>query len=410
MRELCGNATEQIQSLQEPRSPAWMLRGEDMNMPDRLRSDWNLEMVGARSARAKLLRAQGRTEDNFVDWGDMRVAHLDTGYTEHPGFGFREGVMPWLLVEEGLNLLADGHPIDPLDYDGNPGHGTRTCSILCGDAADLPGEPAIGSEIGVAPRLPVVPCRVTTSVVLVDPERQAAVAKGIRHAVRKRCQVISISLGSPFISPDSGLGQAVDEAYEAGVIIVAAGGQVVDRVCYPGKFKRTIGVGGVTHDRRAWHTYGPGANWTDWIDVWAPAEDVLRLDSLAARGRAVVPPSEGEDPDSSISTVGSSTHSGKSGKGAGTSFATVHVAAAAAMWLLMRMDQIRALYNEPWQRVEAFRWLLRHEARSIVFGREQRGRPLDERTGIIGMGALMTARLPRLDQLQMKAIDARMWQ
>ena len=377
-------------------------------MPDELRPDWNLEMVHARSARTKLLRAQGRSEGDPVDWGDMRAAHLDTGYTEHPGFGFRDGAKPWLLVEEGLNLLSDGEPIDPLDYDGNPGHGTRTCSVLCGDAAELPGEAAIDSEIGVAPRLPVVPCRVTTSVFLKDPERQAAVAEGIRHAVRKRCQVVSISLGSPTISKGTGLGQAVDEAYEAGVIVVAAGGQIIDSVCYPGKFKRTIGVGGVTHDRRVWQSYRVGA---DCIDVWAPAEGVLRLDSLAARGGPVVPPSKGEDPGSSASTVGSSLHSGKSGKGAGTSFATVHVAAAAAMWLLMRKNQIERLYGEPWQRVEAFRWLLRHEARSLIYWeqREQHGRPLGNRTGVLEMGTLMAARLPRSDQLQMKTIDAGMW-
>ena len=41
-----------------------------------------------------------------------------------------------------------------------------------------------------------------------------------------------------------GMGLVVDEAYEAGVIVVAAGGQFIDSLCYPAKFNRTIGVGG----------------------------------------------------------------------------------------------------------------------------------------------------------------------
>jgi hypothetical protein len=65
--------------------------------------DWNLTLVQAPEAWAMLPRRNGQ-----VDWGGVRVAHLDTGFTEHPGFGYRQGETPWLLPELGLNVVAPG--------------------------------------------------------------------------------------------------------------------------------------------------------------------------------------------------------------------------------------------------------------------------------------------------------------
>ena len=334
---------------------------------------------------------------------DIRVAQLDTGYTRHPAFGYRAGETPWLSPGDGLNAVAGGDPRDPLDYDGNPGHGTRTCSILCGDAVPLAGEAPIGSEIGVAPRLPVVPCRVVDSVVLLAERSRQAVGDGIRHAIGKGCQVVSISLGIPTFPfwRKGGMGAAVDAAYEAGLIIVAAGGQIIDSLCYPAKFNRTIGVGGVTPEGRIWFAYRAG---NDWLDVWAPAKDVLRVDSLAPAGAATVPPVEGADPGSSAlsgrsDSTGSGSHSGLSGKGNGTSYATVHVAAAAAMWLRARGHDIAVAYGEPWQRVEAFRHLLRETATPVTGAT-----PANARTGILNIEALLSARLPRAGDLA-KAVE-----
>ena len=49
------------------------------------RRDWNLRMVRSREARALLPKLPGAAEQ--VDWRDLRVGHLDTGFTEHPVFG-----------------------------------------------------------------------------------------------------------------------------------------------------------------------------------------------------------------------------------------------------------------------------------------------------------------------------------
>lgn len=356
--------------------------------------DWNLRLVRSREALALLPRQPGGTG---VAWGNLRVAHLDTGYTEHPAFGDWATGAVWLRPADGLNRREPGRPpLDPLTYEGNPGHGTRTCSVLCAEAVPLPGQPPPESAIGVAPRLPVLPCRVVDSVVLWPEANRAAVAAGIRHALARKCQVVSISLGVPFMPffATGGLGHAVDEAYEAGMIVVAAGGQIVDSVCYPAKYARTIGVGGVTPSRRVWFKYRAGR---EMIDVWAPAAEVLRADPLAAPGTQLLRPVEGSDP--GMASVSSDSSSGGYAKGEGTSYATVHVAAAAAMWLLARGADIAAAYVEPWQRVEAFRRLLRATAQPVVGPVQPPG------TGILDLAALLRAPLPAAGTLAKASED-----
>jgi len=335
------------------------------------RPDWNLGMVYAREARAML----PRTAAGAIDWGDVRVGHLDTGYTRSPVFGDLQAGQSWLRPDLGLNLVdGTADPLDPLNYEGNPGHGTRTLSVICGDAKLV--DPVNESEIGVAPGLPVVPVRVVNSVVLIRERHREAVAEGIRHAVAQGCRVISISLGVPFFAGHrtGGLGKAVDRAYEAGVIIAAAGGQVIDRVTYPGKYNRTIGVGGVTWQRRVWFAYEQGQ---EMIDVWAPAEDVPVADRHVEPNQTALAPVEGDDPGSFDVLSGSSAAmAGSLGlkltKSKGTSFATAHVAAAAAMWLRLRGADLNRRYDEPWQRVEAFRRLLRHRNQQALHGQSSR--------------------------------------
>ena len=343
------------------------------------RADWNLRMVGAAQALNKL----PRQADGSIDWGDIRVGHLDTGVTRHPIFGDWAAETSWVRTADGWNIVTDtADPVDPLDYGGNPGHGTRTCSVICGDARLV--DPATETVVGVAPGLPVVPFRCVDSVLLHAEAHRAAVASGIDRAVTAGCRVISISLGIPGFLPNEtgGMGRAVDDAYKAGVIMCAAGGQIIDRVTYPGKYNRTIGCGGLTWQGRIWWPYAHGE---EMIDVWAPAAGVQIADRFIEPGQAAVPAIEGDDPGapsgggdgaeegSSSSLSGSSStsssSSGKLTKSDGTSYATAHVAAAAAMWLRHRASEIKATYGEPWQRVEAFRMLLKHRTAQRINGR-----------------------------------------
>ncbi|GBD45128.1 Subtilisin BL [bacterium HR40] len=357
------------------------------------RDDWNLRMVRAREALALL----PRSPEGGTDWGDIRVAHLDTGYTKHPVFGDWQTGNSWLQPGEGHDFLDGDDPLDPCDYEGSPGHGTRTASVLCG----LLRDPAAGSELGVAPGLPVVPYRVVRWVVLSPERARERVAQAIRLAIARGIPVVSISLGVPFFPPGTtgGMGRAMDEAYEAGAIVVAAAGQFVDRVTYPGKYDRTLCVGGVTRQRRIWFDYGAGR---DAVDVWAPAHEVLRAEPLPSDPDRALPPVEGDDPGSSAG-VSSRSSPGTVGKGSGTSYATVHVAAAAALWLRLRGAEAAQRYPQPWQRVEAFRLLLRRTAAPLNGATPAPG------SGILDMRALLEADLPAPAELAKRAEDADKW-
>ena len=56
-------------------------------------------MVRSREARALLPELPGTPEQ--VDWRDLRVGHLDTGFTEHPVFGDWATGAVWLRTADG---------------------------------------------------------------------------------------------------------------------------------------------------------------------------------------------------------------------------------------------------------------------------------------------------------------------
>ncbi|MEE8532953.1 MAG: S8/S53 family peptidase, partial [Alphaproteobacteria bacterium] len=166
-------------------------------------------------------------------------------------------------------------------------------------------------------------------------------------------------------------------AYENGVIVVAAGGQVIDVVTYPGKFSRTIGVGGVRRDRQAWFKYD--RIWLDRIDVWGPADDVWRANT----------------------TLDNDIEKYRYGDGDGTSYATVHVAGAAAMWLVARGRDIEGKYSELWQRAEAFRKLVKKTHQPVMGSYKPA-----EGTGILDIKALIEADLPTLRKQDFRKQEA----
>ena len=323
---------------------------------------WNVQMVKGREAQDLLPRLPANPD--VIDWGEIEIAQIDTGCTRHEAFGpWNADDSPVLNVTDGLNLCERGSaPFDPLDYDGTAGHGTRIQSVLC---ARLPG-----TFFGVAPGVPTIPYRAINHVVITSKSARKRIAEAIRHAVDiNACEVISLSLGTPVLSLFSQrhMGQAVDHAYKNGVIVVGAGGQIVDRVTYPGKFSRTIGVGGVREDRTVWFEYEEGMARRS-IDIWAPADDIHRANSKLGNGTSLF---------------------GNYGVGDGTSYATAHVAAAAAMWLTFHRDRMDDAYPKPWQRIEAFRRLLADTSTDITGDYWP-----DTSKGILNIEGLLKAPLP----------------
>ncbi len=307
----------------------------------KLGSAWNHQISGLESAFGLI----GGNDPGFA-WGNVKVAQLDTGYTEHSAFGsaaeWAAGQVP-LRADEGVNFLELGQPPkDPLTGQGpvagrSRGHGTRMASTLCAPRRKHSFDKQTFTFSGAAPGLPVVPYRVVSDVVLEPQQFNRQIWLNLANAVldaisdAKRCRIVSISLGGP-IFPGSELGAAIDKAYEKGVIVIAAGGQFTDVATYPGCFDRVIGAGGLKRSEASLRVYNHYRFHAERIDVWAPADPIFRADMAR-------------------------TNTGKFKElwdyGDGTSYAAVHVAAAAAMWLAKHRDRLAAYPG--WRTVEAFR-------------------------------------------------------
>jgi len=340
---------------------------------------WNIDAIRAREAMVRVSQLVGPTND----WAGILIAHLDTGFTDHEVFNL-ESAAPAIRIADGRNFM-DGvaEPRDPLDYDQIiefPGHGTRTLGTLCGNLPDV--------YVGVCPGVPVVPYRVTNSVVLTG-GRIDNVAQAIMDAIdRNGASVISISLGADSVFEGARLpplGRAVDHAYENGVIVCGAVGQTenspatMGSTVYPGRYSRSILVGGMNKRRKICFDYDTGRNF---IDVWAPADDVPRPDAVFGETQPFT----------------------DFGTGDGTSYATVHVAAAAAMWLRVREQELQAGGYSGWRRVEAFREAL-HASFSPLQGNDAPfGKQAPFNTGILDYVRLLDSPLASLANLTQKPL------
>lgn len=179
------------------------------------------------------------------------IAILDTGIDEsHP---------------ELSNKLV--YPKDYVDFDNNPhdgnGHGTHVAGIAAGR-----GNNGVGIA-GVSWGTRIMPVRVlddngsgyTTSVV-----------QGIRWAYQHGAKVINLSLSGTF--KDDFVQQAINEAYNAGTLVVAAMGNDFfedNSAHYPAAMDNVLAVGATSRfDGRAYYS-----NTGSHIDVSAPGGAII---------------------------------------------------------------------------------------------------------------------------------------
>jgi subtilisin family serine protease len=281
----------------------------------------------------------------------IRVVHLDTGYDEQHATtpaNLRTDLQKNFVHGEDEGDARDRGTGGPLK---NPGHGTGTLGILAGKHLRFSsGGYAFDDLLGGAPRAEVVPVRVGTSVIQI---RTSSVARGIGYAVdlcrdeQTRAHVISMSMGGV---ASAAWADAVNLAYEAGVVFVAAAGNnfsaglfgfPTHAIVYPARFRRVIAACGVMADRRPYY----GLPFGTMQGNWGPAS------KMATAMSAFTP---------NISWAQLGCGSLVDMNGAGTSSATPQVAAAAALYLQKHGTALfdRSRYPEPWMIVEAVRHAL----------------------------------------------------
>ncbi|MEA2143889.1 MAG: hypothetical protein QOI64_2319 [Solirubrobacteraceae bacterium] len=247
-------------------------------------ADWHLRDINAYGAW-KYSEDSGRPSR-----GDgSTIAFVDTGATDHLSTKLE------ILWNQSVNTLEPGRPIwdryamedGPPDVPFlrelklvNPGHGTSTAAVGAGRAAltDVPMS-------GVAPLAMAKMYRAVDSVVI-GPTNFKAVADAVEAAARTGCQVISMSLGTPFRY--ALIADAMAYAVASGSIVVAAAGNILSPLVFEGvKFPacdpNCIAAAGSGQDRLPYYKscWGPEVTisspcegiWVPWKEWWYELPD-----------------------------------------------------------------------------------------------------------------------------------------
>ena len=256
---------------------------------------WALRNIRAEGAW-QLFAAKGTLPGQGIS-----VAHLDTGWTDHDDVD--QSNFDHSRAKDYIVRCSTAR--DVLGYVGNPGHGTKTASVIMSHGGISapgtgPGTTPPGQITGVATHATYVPVRCIMSVVVIF---NGDVARALRYATAKRCDVASMSLGG---RPMRALRKALADAVKNDVLVVCAAGNNVKLVVWPARYPEALAVAASNILDGHWSGSSKGKR----VDISAPGEDVWKADPDPA-GRAV--------------SVGS-----------GTSYATAHLAGAAALWLSYR--------------------------------------------------------------------------
>lgn len=178
---------------------------------------------------------------------DVTVAIVDTGVDlDHPDLAAN--------IVTGTDIIDANTP--PEDEDG---HGTHVAGIVAAVTNNSKG------VSGIASGAKIMPIRVLGP----NGGYSFDIYYGIKWAVDHGANIINLSLG--MASSDVILEEAVNDAHDKGVIVVAAAGNENSSISYPAAYDHVIAVGATDeNDQRAsFSNHGPQ------IDVAAPGVDIL---------------------------------------------------------------------------------------------------------------------------------------
>ncbi|MCB0178554.1 MAG: peptidase S8 [Anaerolineae bacterium] len=183
---------------------------------------------------------------------DVVVAVIDTGIDlDHPDLN--------CMVSDGATKITSG--FDFYNGDDNPdddnGHGTHVAGTVAGCTDN-----GLGVS-GAAPNVRLMPIKVLGSG---GSGSYADVADGIIYAANNGAKIINLSLGGS--SGSDTILNAVEYAYNKGVLIVAASGNANTSIYYPAAYSQVMAVGSTDSGdtRSSFSNYGAG------LDVVAPGE------------------------------------------------------------------------------------------------------------------------------------------
>ena len=198
-------------------------------------NQWNLEALGI-----------GKNEENHNN--KVKIAIIDSGVSFSGDF----------TLEESKNFIDDDLNENPIFNDAS-GHGTAMAGIIG----------AYNNEIGITG---INPNAVLYSAKVLDSNNQAPLSRvieGIYWAIDNKVDIINMSFGTSFDSEI--LHNAVKDAYNAGILIVASSGNAPEsEVKYPAAYDEVIAVGAIGVDGKLWSDTSTGEQ----LELVAPGEKV----------------------------------------------------------------------------------------------------------------------------------------
>jgi len=198
-------------------------------------------------------------------------------------------------------VFNDGDPMD------DNGHGTHVAGTIAAAMGNLTGAPGRAEGVvGVAPHARIRAYKVCRADGTCD---DFAIQQAIARAITDGANIINMSLGDSVYSQS--LDEAVQDAWNAGLVIVAgAGNDGTTAPFYPAAFENVISVAAFDEYQQR----PDFSNFGNWVDIAAPGTFIMSTYPMA--------------------TCDSSTTAGETGCytwNSGTSMATPHVAGAAAL-------------------------------------------------------------------------------
>ena len=205
---------------------------------------------------------------------DVTVAVIDSGidYT-HPDLAAN--------YAGGVDFMSpDGDPMD------DHGHGTHVAGIIAAALNNLTGTPGRAEGVaGVAPHARIRAYKVCRADGTCD---DFAIQQAIARAITDGAKVINMSLGETAYSQS--LDEAVQDAWNAGLVIVAgAGNDGTTERFYPAALDNVISVAAFDED----HLRASFSNYGSWVDISAPGNVILSTYPSTTCAASTVPGDSG---------------------------------------------------------------------------------------------------------------------
>lgn len=195
--------------------------------------EWNMQLINQK--------------ENHENKNKIKVAILDSGIDFTEDINVKKYVNFIPGEEKEFNLFQD-----------TTGHGTSIAGII------VAGDNDIGIS-GMTENVELYSARI------LDDNNNAPISRvvqGIYWAIDNNVKIINLSFGTPENSPV--LYQAIKDAYEEGILIVAAAGNTGEQVQYPAAYNEVMAVGAVD-------SFGKISDFSakdEQIDIMAPGENV----------------------------------------------------------------------------------------------------------------------------------------